>query len=192
MIIVLVQKEWNMLILLSIICMVVVFFIGADIFSLADEIGYCASKDIDVLKRKYSTCRECGHRLRLKDTFPVVSRFINKGKCRFCDASFSKRGFFTELSGGFFALFVYLIFYYIIKMSIFMSAGLMIIISIFCMLVIAFIYAKPYLKNKNHIGKNEDSKENNKESNIEKSKESKKESNKDESIIDEIPKIDLF
>ena len=72
------------------------------------------------------------------------------------------------------------------------------------MLVIAFIYAKPYLKNKNHIGKNEDSKENNKESNIEKSKESKKESNKekskeskkesnkDESIIDEIPKIDLF
>ena len=62
MIIVLVQKEWNMLILLSIICMVVVFFIGADIFSLADEIGYCASKDIDVLKRKYSTCRECGHR----------------------------------------------------------------------------------------------------------------------------------
>ncbi len=129
-----------MLIFLNALCIVLVFFIGADVFSLADEIAYCRIKDIDILKRKYSTCRECGHRLRIKDTFPVVSRFINKGKCRFCDAEFSKRGFYTEVSGGFFAVLIYVLLYFVFKLPIFHSAAIMIAAVIAGMLILAYIY----------------------------------------------------
>ena len=129
-----------MLIFLNALCIVLVFFIGADVFSLADEIAYCRIKDIDILKRKYSTCRECGHRLRIKDTFPVVSRFINKGKCRFCDAEFSKRGFYTEVSGGFFAVLIYVLLYFVFKLPIFHAAAIMIAAVIAGMLILAYIY----------------------------------------------------
>lgn len=175
-----------MFILLNILCIIIVFFIGADVFSLADEISYCASKEIDILKRKYSTCRECGHRLRVKDTFPVVSRFINKGKCRFCDAPFSKRGFYTEISGGFLSLLVYIVFYYIIRFPIFISAGLMIIVSIVVMLAVAFIYSKPYLKNRKE--KSEKELKETKTDNIVKADKNKKNTAKKESKKNETAK----
>lgn len=131
-----------MLIFLNVLCIIIIFFIGADIFSLADEISYCKINNIDVLKRRYSTCRECGHRLYIKDTFPVVSRFINKGKCRFCDAEFDKKSFYTEISGGLAAVLVFSLLYYTKIMSIFMAASIMIVIIIAAMLVISFIYVR--------------------------------------------------
>lgn len=131
-----------MFILLNVLCIIIMFFIGADIFSLADELSYCKTNDIDILKRKYSTCRECGHRLRVKDTFPIVSRFINKGKCRFCDAPFSKRGFYTEALGGLLAIVIYVLLYYVDKLSIFAAAFVTIIISIICMIIISIIYTR--------------------------------------------------
>ena len=131
-----------MLVFLNVLCIIIMFFIGADIFSLADELSFCKTNNVDILKRKYSTCRECGHRLRFKDTFPVVSRFINKGKCRFCDASFSKRSFYTEVSGGVLALLIYVLLYYVDKLSIFLAALITIIISIICMLVVSAIYTR--------------------------------------------------
>lgn len=140
-------------ILLNILCIIIVFFIGADVFSLADEIAYCKKNDIAVLKRKYSTCRECGHRLRVKDTFPVVSRFVNKGKCRFCDAPIGKRGFFTEIAGGILAVLSYSILYYIDKMSVFTAALLMIAIVIICMLVVSGIYKRLDKPNNNKADK---------------------------------------
>ena len=42
-----------MLIFLNALCIVLVFFIGADVFSLADEIAYCRIKDIDIQIMKY-------------------------------------------------------------------------------------------------------------------------------------------
>lgn len=163
-------------ILLNILCIIIVFFIGADVFSLADEIAYCKKNDIAVLKRKYSTCRECGHRLRVKDTFPVVSRFVNKGKCRFCDAPIGKRGFFTEIAGGILAVLSYSILYYIDKMSVFTAALLMIAIVIICMLVVSGIYIKLEKKNIKEMSANKEKiKENNKEKNKEKNKENNKE-----------------
>ncbi|MBQ9232474.1 MAG: prepilin peptidase [Lachnospiraceae bacterium] len=147
-----------MLIFLNILCIIIIFFIGADIFSLADELSFCRTNNIDILKRKYSTCRECGHRLRVKDTFPVISRFINKGKCRFCDAPFPKRSFYTEIAGGLLALLVYVFLYYVDNISIFLAALVTIITSIICMLVISSIYTGLKI---NKSGNIMDKKENN-------------------------------
>lgn len=131
-----------MFVFLNIICIVIVFFIGADIFSLADEIAYCKESKTSVLKRKYSTCRACGHRLRVKDTFPIVSRFVNKGICRFCDAPLPKRSFIAELMGGILAVIIYTILYYILKMSIILTIIFMVLALIICLIITVWYFLK--------------------------------------------------
>ncbi len=145
-------------VLLNVLCIIIVFFIGADVFSLADEMAYCRGNNINILEKKHSTCRECGHRLRVKDTFPVVSRFINKGKCRFCDAPIGKRGFYTEIAGGILAETVFVLLYYFDGLSIFTAALVMIACVIICMLVVSGIYLrldKPESREKEN-GKNKE------------------------------------
>ena len=180
-----------MFVFLNIVCIIIVFFIGADIFSLADELSFCRTNNVDILKRKYSTCRECGHRLRVKDTFPIVSRFINKGKCRFCDAPFSKRGFYTEISGGVLSLLIYILLYYVDKFSIFLAALITIIITIICMLVVSAIFTRLMVNKFDKIPdeiiiKEKKSKEDKikKKDNVE-IKEKKNKNNKKDKIIDE-------
>ena len=107
-----------MFIFLNIICIFIVFFIGADILSLADEMVYCRATGTELLQRKYSTCKNCGHRLRLKDTFPVVSRFVNKGICRFCDEPFAKRDFNAQVIGGMIAVIIYVLLNFVVKLSV--------------------------------------------------------------------------
>ncbi len=173
---------------LNILCIIIVFFIGADVFSLADEIAYCKKNDIDILKRKYSTCRECGHRLRIKDTFPVVSRFINKGKCRFCDAEFSKRGFNTEVAGGIFAVLIYVVLYYICKLKIFYAAAIMIAVVIVGMLITSWIYLPREMMEDGREGYLKEKQE---EKNKEESKIEKKSKNKDAKNNEDIALIDF-
>ncbi len=187
---------------LNILCIIIVFFIGADVFSLADEIAYCKKNDIDIFKRKYSTCRECGHRLRIKDTFPVVSRLINKGKCRFCDAPLSKRGFNTEVAGGVFAVLIYAVLYYICSFKIFYAAAIMIAAVIVSMLITAWFYTPHKIKDKEedkekeHKEKEHKEKEDVEKSKTEKKKKSKnkdenKNGNKDENKNDDIALIEF-
>ncbi|MBQ9608257.1 MAG: prepilin peptidase [Lachnospiraceae bacterium] len=131
-----------MFIFLNVISVIIVFFIGADVFSLADEITYCKENKTSMLKRKYSTCRECGHRLRIKDTFPVVSRFVNKGICRFCDSPFPKRNFIAELLGGMLAVIIYTILYYVLKMPVLLTVIFMVLALFICLIITVWYFLK--------------------------------------------------
>ncbi|MBR1816888.1 MAG: prepilin peptidase [Lachnospiraceae bacterium] len=144
-----------MYIFLNIISIIIVFFIGADIFSLADEIAYCKESKTSLLKRKYSTCRACGHRLRIKDTFPVVSRFVNKGICRFCDAELPKRGFTAELCGGMLAVIVYTILYFVLKMNVLLTIVFMVLAVVICMIAVVWYFIREDKMN-NKDEKNDD------------------------------------
>lgn len=52
-----------------------------------------------------SHCDSCGHKLTLTDLIPVLSYLIQKGKCRYCNASIPPRNLLIELgTGALFAL----------------------------------------------------------------------------------------
>ncbi|MEG1726276.1 MAG: prepilin peptidase [Acidaminococcaceae bacterium] len=58
-----------------------------------------------------SACGACGHRLALWDMVPVVSYFLLRGKCRYCQAPYSMRYALVELLTG--CLFVLCGFFYL-------------------------------------------------------------------------------
>lgn len=47
-----------------------------------------------------SKCTSCGHKLGIMDLIPIVSMFMLKGKCRYCDAKVSIRYICIELLTG--------------------------------------------------------------------------------------------
>lgn len=55
-------------------------------------------------------CPHCGHAFGLKDTVPVVSYLLHKGKCAYCSEKLPIRGMLIELLGGVLAVLV--VFYY--------------------------------------------------------------------------------
>ena len=131
-----------MFIFLNIISIIIVFFIGADILSLADEMVYCKATNTRLLERKYSICKACGHRLRLKDTFPVVSRFVNKGICRFCDTPFDKRDYDAQLIGGMLAVIIYVLLSFIAKLSILPTILIMTVLLVICLEITVWYFRR--------------------------------------------------
>lgn len=79
-----------------------------------------------------SACGSCGHRLGALDMIPVLSYFLLRGRCRYCNAAYSARYMLVELLTG--ILFALCGLYYL--------PGLKIILVFFfvaCLIVQAFI-----------------------------------------------------
>lgn len=53
-----------------------------------------------------SSCSSCGHRLYFKDMIPVVNYIVNKGRCKYCNASYSVQYPIIEILNGAFYLMV--------------------------------------------------------------------------------------
>lgn len=53
-----------------------------------------------------SSCSSCGHRLYFKDMIPVVNYIANKGRCKYCNASYSVQYPIIEILNGAFYLMV--------------------------------------------------------------------------------------
>lgn len=47
-----------------------------------------------------SECDTCHHELQGRDLIPIVSYFVNHGRCRYCGTIISRKYLWTELSGG--------------------------------------------------------------------------------------------
>ena len=47
-----------------------------------------------------SACGSCGHRLGALDMIPVLSYFLLRGRCRYCNAAYSARYMLVELLTG--------------------------------------------------------------------------------------------
>ncbi len=99
-----------MLYLMIAICLLLIFFIGASVFSFLCLIAYRLPRKIDFVKGR-SRCNECSHELSFMDTFPIFGYILLKGKCRYCGAKLSGNYIITEISGGILAI-ICLLYYY--------------------------------------------------------------------------------
>ena len=78
---------------------IIVFFMGAVVFSYLHLVIERLPKQENILVR-YVACPHCGHELRAKDCFPVISRIRFGNKCRYCREPFAKRPMIFEIAGG--------------------------------------------------------------------------------------------
>ncbi len=61
-------------------------------------------------KAARSECPKCGHILNSLDLIPIFSYLLQKGCCRYCRETISKRYFLLEIFSAFFAVIIYFIF----------------------------------------------------------------------------------
>lgn len=92
-----------MLTIIYIILGIVLFFMGASIFSFLNVVAYRAPKGISFIKGR-SFCPNCNHALTMLDMIPVLGHVLLKGNCRYCHKRISIRYPMVELLGGIFAL----------------------------------------------------------------------------------------
>lgn len=86
--------------------MIIIFFIyGLFIGSFLNVCIYRIPAGISIVKPP-SSCGSCGHRLNYIDMLPVINYVINRGKCRYCNASYSVQYSLIELLNGMLYLFV--------------------------------------------------------------------------------------
>jgi len=83
----------------SVVLIAVLFLLGVIVGSFItvvteDAEGYAW------LKRKRSKCLSCGHKLAVKDLFPLLSYLFLRGKCRYCGKKIGKRHLLIELGSG--------------------------------------------------------------------------------------------
>jgi len=82
---------------------VVVFFLGASVFSFINVV-ICRVPEKRSFVRGRSACPACGHTLGAADLVPVVSWLCLRGKCRYCGAPIPARDTAVEAFGGALAL----------------------------------------------------------------------------------------
>lgn len=82
---------------------VILFFLGASIFSFLNVVIYRVPKKLSFVKGR-SMCPSCGNTLQGIDMVPVFNWLYLGGKCRFCKAKISPRYPLVELLGGCLAL----------------------------------------------------------------------------------------
>ena len=78
---------------------ILVFFMGASIFSFMNVVAYRMPRNMDFINGR-SRCPKCGKKLAFIDMIPVVSYFLLGGKCRFCGSRIRPRYVFMEIIGG--------------------------------------------------------------------------------------------
>lgn len=66
----------------------IVFVYGLVIGSFLNVCIFRIPEGISVVS-PHSSCSSCGHRLYFRDMIPVVNYVANKGRCRYCNASYS-------------------------------------------------------------------------------------------------------
>lgn len=70
------------------IMLVMVFIYGLVIGSFLNVCIFRIPEGISVINPP-SSCSSCGHRLYFRDMIPVVNYIANKGRCKYCNASYS-------------------------------------------------------------------------------------------------------
>ncbi|HIW22102.1 MAG TPA: prepilin peptidase [Candidatus Dorea intestinavium] len=94
-----------MIIALQLIMYVLVFLMGASIFSFLNVVIYRVPRNMDFIKGR-SHCPNCGKALSPLDMIPVFGYLLLKGKCRYCKSKISPRYAVIELLGGLIAVFL--------------------------------------------------------------------------------------
>lgn len=89
-----------MYIFLNVVIYLVVFFMGASMFSFLNTVINDKNSENYNILSKHACCVLCGHEQKTIDAFPIVSWIIFKGKCRYCKENLPKRGLILELLGG--------------------------------------------------------------------------------------------
>ena len=64
--------------------LILFFIIGTVLGSFYNVVGYRLPKEESVLNPKHSYCTHCNKRLKWYELIPVLSYFIQGGKCRYC------------------------------------------------------------------------------------------------------------
>jgi leader peptidase (prepilin peptidase)/N-methyltransferase len=90
----------------GILCKVILFLMGACVFSFLNVVIYRVPKKISFFRLDdKSFCPKCKHTLSMRDMFPpVLSWCFLRGKCRYCGEKVSPRYTVVEFMGGVFAL----------------------------------------------------------------------------------------
>ncbi len=78
---------------------VLIFIFGLTVGSFLNVCIYRIPAKEDIVLTP-SHCKECGHRLSVKDLFPLVSYLCLKGRCRYCGAKISLQYPLVELANG--------------------------------------------------------------------------------------------
>jgi leader peptidase (prepilin peptidase)/N-methyltransferase len=86
--------------LLYALILIIVFFMGATVYSYLNVVIARLPKG-ESLVEKRSVCPGCGHAQRIADVFPLISWISRRGKCIYCQEKRPKRELLTELIGGF-------------------------------------------------------------------------------------------
>lgn len=94
-----------MLMVMTGLLYVLIFFAGAAIFSFLNVVIYRVPLGKDFTKGR-SFCPSCGHDLTFLDMIPVFGWLFLGGKCRYCKTRISPRYAIVELFGGIIAVFL--------------------------------------------------------------------------------------
>lgn len=94
-----------MIIALQIIMYVLVFLVGASIFSFLNVVIYRVPRNISFVKGR-SHCPDCDKTLSALDMIPVLGYIFLGGKCRYCKKKISPRYAGIELLGGLIAMYL--------------------------------------------------------------------------------------
>ncbi len=76
----------------------------------------------------FNVCNECNHKYKWYEMIPIVSFFLNKGECRYCNKELSLWYPFLELLSGLLFSFSYMIFGYSYEMYIMMLLTLLAVV----------------------------------------------------------------
>lgn len=112
--------------------MTLIFLIyGLFIGSFLNVCVYRIPSGISIIKPP-SSCGSCGHRLSLlRDMLPVLNYIVNKGRCRYCGASYSAQYPLIELLNGVLYLLLYLKYGFTLNTILYcLTASLLIVISL--------------------------------------------------------------
>ncbi len=79
---------------------ILLFFTGASLASFMALVGYRLPQNISIIFPR-SHCDTCAHSLSPLNLIPVLSYFICRGRCHFCNSKITPLYFIVELIGGF-------------------------------------------------------------------------------------------
>lgn len=90
----------------TIIVYAYIFFFGCCMGSFYNVCIYRLPRGESIMRPR-SHCTSCGHSLRAADLIPVLSYFVLKGRCRYCNAAISPRYAVVEIICGIMFSFIF-------------------------------------------------------------------------------------
>lgn len=86
-----------------------VFMLGASVFSFLGVVAYRVPRKLSFVKGR-SFCPECGKKLSFAEMIPVFSYILLRGKCRACKTRIRVSCLLSEIAGGLFSLFSFIMY----------------------------------------------------------------------------------